>query len=144
MELEQQVCSLDLAKRLKELGVKQESVCYWSERYQLSERHLKNTGVRFTSNPDFSGTSYSYHHEQDICSAFTVAELGAMLPKDIQVGKILLRHYTRKAIVGEQWAVGYQNATTGNEHGLMQFADTEADARAKMLCYLLENKLLNS
>ena len=29
MKLEEQVCSLDLAKRLKELGVTQESAFYW-------------------------------------------------------------------------------------------------------------------
>lgn len=29
MKLEDQVCSLELAKRLKELGVSQLSLCYW-------------------------------------------------------------------------------------------------------------------
>jgi len=29
MKLEDQVCSLELAKRLKELGVEQESLFYW-------------------------------------------------------------------------------------------------------------------
>ena len=31
MKLEDQVCSLELAKRLKELGVTQETLCYWVE-----------------------------------------------------------------------------------------------------------------
>ena len=31
MKIESQVCSLELAKKLKELGVKQESLYYWCE-----------------------------------------------------------------------------------------------------------------
>jgi hypothetical protein len=31
MKLEDQVCSLELAKRLQELGVKRESLFYWHE-----------------------------------------------------------------------------------------------------------------
>jgi hypothetical protein len=31
ISLEKQVCSLELAKRLKELGVKQESLFYWAK-----------------------------------------------------------------------------------------------------------------
>lgn len=34
MTFEQQVCGLELAKRLKELGVKQESLYWWSETYE--------------------------------------------------------------------------------------------------------------
>ena len=30
MKLEDQVCSLELAKKLKELGVKQDSLFYWN------------------------------------------------------------------------------------------------------------------
>jgi len=63
MRLEDQVCSLELAKRLKELGVKQESVFRWKQ------HRLEYAGL--TAEP-----------EDDACascewfSAFTVAELG--------------------------------------------------------------------
>ena len=65
MKLEDQVCSLDLAKRLKELGVKQESLFHWG--------------------CDGSGFSYlepsneSVWPKKWLYSAFTVAELGEML-----------------------------------------------------------------
>lgn len=50
MKLEQQVVSLELAKRLKELGVKQDSHFYWREGYHTEEsfdngRSLGKRGV---------------------------------------------------------------------------------------------------
>ncbi len=62
MKLENQVCSLELAKKLKGLGIKQESLFQWSwdnEDYRLvyNKPHL------------------------DLFAAFTVAELGEMLSK---------------------------------------------------------------
>lgn len=136
MTLEQQVTSLDLSKRLKELGVKQESVCWWCERYQLIEKEKKHIGVRFNTNPDFSGTYYSYHHEQDICSAFTVAELGELLLSQI----VNYEYRTREGKYRVWWYGSPKSMIEQQMHHID--ADTEADARAKMLCYLLENKLI--
>ena len=63
MRLEQQVCSIDLAKKLKELGVKQDSYWYWIIDDE-EEPTLSHFGV-----------------EDYICSAFSVAELGETLKK---------------------------------------------------------------
>ena len=63
MKLKDQVCSLELAKRLKELGVKQESEFIWA----LNE-----------------GGNYSLvfnDGSEDYVSAFNVAELGELLKK---------------------------------------------------------------
>lgn len=65
MKLESQVVSLGLAKKLKELDVKQDSFCYWLHREMSSE-----TKLVFQSN----------YYPKDCVSAFTVAELGEMLP----------------------------------------------------------------
>ena len=59
MKLEQQVCSLELAKRLKELGVNQESLFAWD--VSVTPARLQFTGGWLGSNE---------------ISAFTVAELG--------------------------------------------------------------------
>ena len=59
-------------------------------------------------------------------SAFTVAELGEMLPKNMQ--------FPIPQREGKGWC---WRSEEGNH-----FVDTEADARAKMLVYLLENGLL--
>ena len=71
MKLEQQVCSLELSKRLKELGVKQDG--YYS--YFL---HITNDkGDALTSLA--RNTKHQRAMSSDFCSAFTVAELYDLL-----------------------------------------------------------------
>jgi hypothetical protein len=115
MELEKQVVSLELAKRLKELGVKQESQFFWS---------YNDTGFAVEYRAFVKNRNGA---ELECYSAFTVAELGEMLP----VG-----YYSRHG------ANGYSCGTNKSPQHFTTKADTEADARAKMLVYLLENKLI--
>lgn len=118
MTLEQQVCSLELAKRLKELGVEQRSLLYWwclKSKWSISySRPHPKTSFR----------------DEPWYSAFTVAELGEMLPVEY--------HSYR---VGQIW---FCVAFEGVHMKLVKSADTgtEADARAKMLIYLKENNLI--
>lgn len=129
MNLERQVCSLPLAQRLKELGVKQESLFFW-----------KDFGER-----DGFGVEHRYHCTADNMvngySAFTVAELGEMLPRSV-VGKDGKRHPKEYRGVNAhgQHIVSYHEDFEPPLETV--FADTEADARAKMLIYLLENNLI--
>jgi hypothetical protein len=114
MKLEQQVCSLDLAKRLKELGVKQESLFYWSDDviYIHKRRDAK-----------------------DWYSAFTVAELGEMLPDYIYSQKRFLQ--------SDDWCIYTAGEPKDFPDGKeMIHGNTESDARAKMLVYLIENNLI--
>ena len=50
MKLEKQVCSLELAKKLKELGVKQESLWFYNSKTMKLQRgfsaHTSNKGRR--------------------------------------------------------------------------------------------------
>lgn len=118
MELQKQVTSLELSKRLKELGVKQESICYWHH-----TRPFDSAPVSWM----LKGTSASEEYEGDLhISAFTVAELGEMLPNGVLSGK------TEQGV----WTC-WMNISSGKE-----YADTEAEARGFMLAYLLENKLI--
>lgn len=114
MTLEQQVVSLDLAKRMKELGFKQES--YFS--------HDITRGKVTTS-------SYTASHPTlKSVSAYTVAELGEMLPFGIS--------YELLTAKGEKhWNIGRDGLD------IRFVADTEADARAKMLIYLAEKEIIN-
>lgn len=152
MKLEDQVCSLELAKRLKELGVKQESLFYWyKDSIDIDEFNweLGVVAVNIQEKEALHGFGYGKRGldvvhglrdfnaaEPDYVSAFTVAELGVML------GPILpaLRDYGNSERIGDCWKA---TLPEGGEYTLgLSERVTEANARAKMLVYLLENDLL--
>lgn len=128
MKFDQQVCNLELAEQLKELGVKQKSLFVWS------------VSSLTTMEPEITTLIYaaSIHGKGIDCSAFTVAELGEMLPSDIV-------SYTKLGM-GYAWQVHLEMLDDDFPPKLkeknFQSADNEADARAKMLIYLLEHKII--
>jgi hypothetical protein len=98
---------------LKDLGVKQKSLFYFRESPRiLPQIHMRSLLKKKLSNYEFS--------------AFTVAELGEMLP----------HHYVSKH-GRKNWICQAQGALTP-----IIYATNEADARAKMLIYFLEQKLV--
>lgn len=123
MTLESQVCSLDLAKRLKGLGVKQESYFNWAKIKQEPKTSwiIDKNAVTLP--------------EVDYYSAFTVAELGEMLP--VRDGD---KNFTYKRAYAQE--KGFYWLIYGGEDNEKMTANTEADARAKLLIHLLENKLI--
>lgn len=126
MQIEKQVVSLELAKRLKELGVKQESYFNWL---------VASDGARLMKNPVLS--TYKYFEQ---FSAFTVAELGEMLPPEIIVVQNHLSLDIKKIYSDGYWSIGY---VLPFKDSVVFRCEREADARAKMLIYLLENNLIN-
>ncbi len=113
MKLEKQVPALKYSKKLQELGVKQESHFRWGK----NEKGVWE--VRF-----FRNTKDIY----GLLSAFTVAELGEKLAKAFnQLPGIMIMN--PKGKFKKLWT-----AITG--------FDNEAENRAKMLIYLIENKLI--
>jgi hypothetical protein len=122
--LEKQVCSLDLAKRLKELGAKQESLWHWH--------------VGCDKRPPEIRTGEAEENNACGCrnySALTVAELGRMLPVRIGCAG------WNSGPDGEEWSIGYFDPEAGLI-GEVISARTEADARASMLCQLIEKGLV--
>lgn len=127
MKLENQVCSLELAKKLKELDVKQESYFYHiipvtGQGCLLSDREN-------AMYPVACGTP-----GVKIYSAFTVAELGEMLPVNA-----LWQCYPFWEGKGKLWACEVQIEEEKKDHCI---AHTEADARAKMLIHLIEKGIV--
>jgi hypothetical protein len=117
--------SLELAKQLKELGIKQQSFF----------RYARPRSARFTLK--YSRTIGNSDVTWEI-SAFTVAELGEMLPYRVNIKDAAYRLQLKK--LDKQWSAAY---FPPHPHiDFEEVADTEADTRAKMLIYLVENKLV--
>jgi hypothetical protein len=130
MTLEKQVCSLELAKRLKDLGVKQDGIWKW---------YISNDGKEtILSNGGRLPPQYLYTFSE-LCSAFTVAELGEMLPSSVEGFGTYAGLRLEKAD-GNFWTVSYESF----EH-LVQIEKSSpelADAMAYMLIHLIENNLI--
>lgn len=129
MNLEDQVVSLPLAKKLKELGVKQDGAWFCWDEDAMGDAALYRQS---DANPKLA--------------AFTVAELGEMLPAHMKKGDLicLKDEQTDKE---EPWCVAYREFDYETESlwpgGSGFGAKTEADARAKMLIYLIEKKRIS-
>jgi len=113
LELKKQVTSLEPSKELKKLGVRQDSLWYWT----WAEWNGETEWVLIPWDRAIKLNKETY-------SAFTVAELGVMLPMWIT---------SEKTNEGKFFVRSEEYITLEN---------TEADARAKMLIYLIENKLM--
>lgn len=143
MELKHQVTSLEISQRLKELGVNQESLFWWN----LWNGQMDDFMYQICYGKPVKRADGVL--PQDTCSAFTVAELGEMLPLGVRAnknGKGSIRG-TSYFYYQEEENIGYSTyGYEGREDDLFESLDvtvtTEADARGKMLIYLLENNLI--
>lgn len=84
MDIENQVCTLEQAKKLKELGVVQESLFDWTIEHKKKDYNETSTqlmGGTFDVrvNHDINWRTWDFN-KRETYSAFTVSELGAMLP----------------------------------------------------------------
>lgn len=128
MKLEDQVVSLDLARKLKELGVKQEANFFWE-----LKPHPNHKGPRVVSEFAWGGWHREYIAE-NCAAAFTVAELMFLLPQKFS----LCRFYT-------DWEWRCVDNRKECEHIVLantQVANNPADACAKMLIHLAEKGLI--
>jgi len=157
MKLIDQVCTLEQAKRLKELGIVQgRSYAAWIKNlcYNDTEFHFEPVNYPGCSNEGYEnfgkGCLQGY-------SAFTVAELGAMLPDytphlgNLEIGKCETDHITLKRHAKGWWNVSYWTWTGESKGGVwvpeqksnhLHQAGTLSQAMATMLIYLLENNLV--
>jgi len=117
MKLEDQVVSLDIAKRLKSLGVEQDGIFHYTQ-YPDSKWGL------------FHGMFSNPKDEYSI-SAFTTGEIGEMLPKGSEM--------PQKIHIGWIYSVPLVNNVEPKLDPTIE--DTEANARGKMLIYLIEHNL---
>lgn len=131
MNIESQVCSLELAKKLKELGVKQCSLFWWEEypslinlKYIPYRLGMENENIKFYS-------------------AFTVSELGEMLPTKIywkdesaEYVYLFIKKYP------DEYHISYCDLDDKWFDWFVTKDKKEANARAKILINLIENSLI--
>ena len=123
MKIEDQVVSLELAREMKELGAEQDSIFWWV-------KHFKSG-----TNRNIWSLFYS-RDENDLVnkyiSAFTVAELGEMLPFNYTA----IKHISMGIWFGVEFFMG------GTAESIEINAKTEADVRAKVWLHLKKEGLL--
>lgn len=137
--IEFQVTNLELSKRLKELGIKQQSLFFW-EWFNDS-----CYGVKYFPYTLVPGDA----NEFKIYSAFTASELSHYLPYSYQ--KNGTSHYieTMACILnGEYHTICESHWYEVKRDSIAICGDqfdgegNEANARARMLIYLIENKFI--
>lgn len=116
--MEWQVSNLELSKKLRDLGVPQESLFLWA-----------GNGIDF--NVGSFDTAGSWRCTQEY-SAFTCSEIGEMLRP----------HYFQSAIALNQQFYCWRDDESATDWTRVTRSDTEANARAKMLVYLIEQGII--
>jgi len=135
MKLINQICSLELSKQLKKLGVKQDSLYVWGSNIAGAgilpkQEDFVLIGIdRKGEYPNIFNTTYS---------AFTVAELGELLPDAVATYRYETYDDDR-----DIWACIKYVEGNHEKYEYVVHTKTEANVRAKMLIYLLENKIRN-
>lgn len=134
LPLEQQVCSLEYAKRFEELGVKQESLFYWISNKNnplvYSNPYIKTCDV--VENFHVGYLSSLIVDTVEHFSAFTVAELDHLLIPEV---------YTRKMHDTNLYRTRYMPLNT--DVRCIDITNLNpADSRSLMLIYLLENDIV--
>jgi hypothetical protein len=126
MQIEDQVTNLELSRRLKELGVKQRSIFWWIEEKDRSASILHH---------GYPLADYEWQY-----SAFTVAELGILIPEYFDDGDSSTNwgKCEKGFYAGCDYYKDNPDKVGWLKRSTKEFHDRkEADARAKLLIYLI-------
>lgn len=124
MKLEDQVVSLELAKKMKELGFEQESLCYW----------WKFSGWEIC----YKSSSNVNKKERYVYSAYTVAELIEIAIKDSNIVWKIYHGKNGWVLYSAKDEFGFQAS-----EDFPTFVDNKIeDCFAKLAIYLKENSLI--
>jgi len=150
MQLQNQVCTREQSIKLESLGIKYpDANFYWA----------RQTDRFFSKDEKIGHSILNLWHKLDYVPAYTVAELGIMLPDGVRVkerptsmfrsGKIAPQAIGKYGITGKfTTSADYANLIEVSPSGYdvyetwhSESGETEAQSRAAMLIYLLKNKL---
>lgn len=127
MKRENQVCTLDQAKKLKELGIEQVGINLYAE---------TTIGTLLLYKTDMPSTQKEY-------SAFSVAELGETM-KEVDNGNIDVTCFYNWHMGFWDCVISRPNDDTPEILGNEFECDTEAQVRADALIYLIEHEYLTA
>lgn len=135
MKLEEQVTNRQLSKKLQKLKIKRETLFSWV----ISRRDGETFVLDYNDSCGLCSASYNANRDKAV-SAFTVAELGELLPNGVS---------TEKMKDGKSWCPNwsYNSLTLGIDNYVdlikrYKNIRTEADARAILLIFLIEKKII--
>lgn len=127
MKIQDQVCTLEQSKRLKEFGIKQDAIWFWT--YPVKEKMISTRKgiIHYTTCEDILRDNDGDEFDHEVAAAFTVAELGVM-------------------IGNAQYSVSYRFDNIWFWHAEINTEPfgafkTEAEAKAAILIHLLEQEL---
>ena len=153
LNLENQVCSLELAKKLKSLNVKQESLFWWSDWYKEGSYSVGYQSLPQKIRKTEADGSF-LDRITDRISAFTCAELGEMLPwtfiakrtSKFPEAEMFLMMSKDDSMGQKSFSIWYEGMYDDGEEFKWEsiIEQNEAEARGKMLIYLIENGLCPS
>lgn len=166
MKIEDQVCTIEQAKELKNLGIQQKEDCHykwfevsngddegnfeaerveWSPvltQYSRKDKEYYSIGIIDGELTTSDGQFCSYKPET--YQAFTVAELGEILIDNND--KWFIGSYYNNHLGVWMCEIGIRNDEADGEisqqHAGTQEGETEAEVRSDMLIYLLEEKFI--
>jgi len=130
VELHEQLTSPELSNKLHQLGVTKPSV-FWRDWTGSKSEELE----------------WAENFEPFLCednvNCYSVAELGEILPQTLTIKKTKYQLFVSVAL-DKQWFVVYANVDDYHDNAPIKFmmCHNEADALAKMLIYLIENRLI--
>lgn len=165
MLLEKQVCSLEQSKKLKKLGIVQDANFFWGKDLKGKRTLLSIKDIMFMERQRFKDyvipkTDIKHYLKKkikksdshEIYAAYTVAELGVMLPEYYPSWRFTHRQtdtYHNQKLSSSKKDVRWistviikdkvkdgKTVTTANEFD--RYEDTEAKSRARLLISLLE------
>jgi len=133
MRIDEQVCALALANKLKELGVKQESIFYWH--YSVYTKEDFKWELQFSLN-----LHKPFLNPDNFISAFTVAELINLLPQENERIGFGLELLNVAKLRGNKYYAACNSIEPSRDE--IWWDNNIANAIAAMLIYLIENKLM--
>lgn len=145
--IEKHVTNLELSKKMKELGFPQSSLFYWYEvepnenfiayhEDKPFEINVKNP-IPWEEQPEYFKMSHVWkrYGKEDFTSAYLASELGEWMPEFVKT-------YKRS---GEYWCdyLYLENPRLDEDYARTEVQSIEANAKAKMLIWLVENNYLD-